>query len=139
VTEVERLYLEIITPERLMVGQEVDMVEAPGAAGEFGVLPGHVAFLTTLDHGEIRFMAEGTTRFVATSGGFAEVLDNKVTMLVDTAEFEEEIDVERARRARERAEAALKALSFEAAEYHGLHAALIRAITRISTGSRVSQ
>jgi F-type H+-transporting ATPase subunit epsilon len=135
---VERLYLEIITPERRMVGQEVDMVEAPGSAGEFGVLPGHVAFLTTLGHGEIRYMVEGTTRFVATSGGFAEVLDNKVTMLVDTAEFEEEIDVERARRARERAELALKALSFDAVEYNSLHAALIRAITRISTGSRAS-
>jgi F-type H+-transporting ATPase subunit epsilon len=135
---VERLYLEIITPERRMVGQEVDMVEAPGSAGEFGVLPGHVAFLTTLGHGEIRYMSEGTTRFIATSGGFTEVLDNKVTMLVDTAEFEEEIDLERARRARERAELALKALSFETAEYQGLHAALIRAITRISTGSRVS-
>ena len=114
------------------------MVEAPGTAGEFGVLPGHVAFLTTLGHGEIRYMIDGLTRFVATSGGFAEVLDNRVTMLVDTAEFEEEIDVERARRARERAEQALKALSFDAVEYHTLEAALVRAITRISTASRVN-
>jgi len=121
-----------------MVSEEVDMVEAPGTAGEFGVLPGHVAFLTTLGHGEIRYMIDGLTRFVATSGGFAEVLDNRVTMLVDTAEFEEEIDVERARRARERAEQALKALSFDAVEYHTLEAALVRAITRISTASRVN-
>lgn len=119
-----------------MVGQEVDMVEAPGSAGEFGVLPGHVAFLTTLGHGEIRYMTEGTTRFVATSGGFAEVLENKVTMLVETAEFEEEIDLDRARRARERAEQALKSLSLDSVEYHSLHVALLRAITRISTGSR---
>jgi F-type H+-transporting ATPase subunit epsilon len=139
VNDVERLYLEIITPERLMVGQEVDMVEAPGASGEFGVLPGHVAFLTTLEHGEIRFVTDGSARFVATSGGFAEVLDNKVTVLVDTAEFGEEIDLERARRARERAESALKTLSFDQAEYHPLHAALMRAITRISTGSRIGQ
>ena len=132
----ERLYLEIISPERLVVGQEVDMVEAPGTAGEFGVLPGHVAFLTTLEHGEIRFTADGTTRFVATSGGFAEVLDNKVTMLVDTAEFEQEIDLDRAHRARERAEAALKALSFDHAEYLKFQTALIRAITRISTASK---
>ena len=135
----ELLDLEIATPERLMVAQEVDMVEAPGSAGEFGVLPGHVAFFTTLDHGEIRFMADGTTRFVATSGGFAEVLDNKVTILADTAEFEEEIDLERARKARERAEAALKALSFDQAEYLAFQTALMRAITRISTGSRASQ
>jgi F-type H+-transporting ATPase subunit epsilon len=133
---VDRLYLEVVTPDRLMVGQEVDMVEAPGTAGEFGVLPGHVAFLTTLEHGEIRFMVDGATRFVATSGGFAEVVDNKVTMLVDTAEFEEEIDLERANRARERAEAALKALSFDQAEYMNFQAALMRAITRISTGAK---
>jgi len=139
VNDVERLYLEIITPERLMVGQEVDMVEAPGGSGEFGVLPGHAAFLTTLEHGEIRFMAGGATRFVATSGGFAEVLDNKVTMLVDTAEFEQEIDIDRARRARERAELALKSLSFDETEYHQLHTALMRAITRISTGSKIGQ
>jgi len=136
---VERLYLEIITPERLMIGQEVDMVEAPGTSGEFGVLPGHAAFLTTLEHGEIRFMTDGTTRFIATSGGFAEVLDNKVTVLVDTAEFEEEIDLERARKARERAESALRALSSDEVEYRSLHAALTRAITRISTGSRTGQ
>jgi F-type H+-transporting ATPase subunit epsilon len=139
VNDVERLYLEVITPERLMVGQEVDMVEAPGTAGEFGVLPGHAAFLTTLEHGEIRFMVDGTTRFAATSGGFAEVLNNKVTMLVDTAEFGEEIDLERAHRARERAEAALRALAFDEAEYQSLHTALMRAITRISTGSRAGQ
>jgi F-type H+-transporting ATPase subunit epsilon len=136
VSDVDRLYIEIATPERLMVGQEVDMVEAPGTAGEFGVLPGHVAFLTTLEHGEIRFMVDGATRFVATSGGFAEVVDNKVTMLVDTAEFEEEIDLERAHRARERAEAALRALSFDQAEYMNFQAALMRAITRISTGTK---
>lgn len=135
----ERLYLEIVTPERLMVGQEVDMVEAPGTSGEFGVLPGHVAFLTTLEYGEIRFVTDGTARFVATSGGFAEVLDNKVTVLVDTAEFEEEIDLERARKAKERAESALKTLSSDEAGYLNLHAALMRAITRISTGSRTGQ
>jgi F-type H+-transporting ATPase subunit epsilon len=139
VNDVERLYLEVITPERLMVGQEVDMVEAPGTAGEFGVLPGHAAFLTTLEPGEIRFTVDGATRFAATSGGFAEVLDNKVTMLVDTAEFGEEIDLDRAHRARERAEAALRVLSFDQAEYQSLHTALMRAITRISTGSRAGQ
>jgi F-type H+-transporting ATPase subunit epsilon len=132
----ERLYLEIVTPQRLLVGREVDIVEAPGTAGEFGILPGHVPFLTTLEHGEVRFTIEGKSRFLATSGGFAEVVDNKVTMLLDTAEFEEEIDVERAQRARERAEAALRNLSFEESEYQKLHTALMRAITRISTASR---
>jgi F-type H+-transporting ATPase subunit epsilon len=139
VSDVERLYLEIATPERLMVAKEVDMVEAPGAAGEFGVLPGHVAFFTALDYGEIRYMVDGATRFVSTSGGFAEVLENRMTILADTAEFEEEIDLERARRAKERAEAALKALSVDQAEYLAFQAALMRAITRISTGARAGQ
>ena len=132
----EKLYLEIITPERVMIRQDVDTVEAPGTAGEFGVLPGHVAFLSTLEHGEIRFIADGGTRFIATSGGFAEVLENRVTFLLDTAEFAEEVDVMRARSARERAEARLKGISFEQEEYHTFQAALMRAITRISVASK---
>ena len=132
----EKLYLEIITPERVLTRQDVDMVEAPGAAGEFGVLPGHVAFLSTLDHGEVRFMADGNTRFIATSGGFAEVLENRVTLLLDTAEFGEEVDVARAQKARERAEAGLSRLSFEDEEFRSFQAALMRAITRISVASK---
>jgi len=133
---VERLRVEIATPERVMLDEEVDMLEAPGALGEFGVLLGHVAFLTTLRHGEIRLFNQGRTRFIATSGGFAEVVDDKITLLLDTAEFAEEIDLDRAHRARERAESALKGLTFEHAEYHALEAALLRAITRISTAAR---
>ena len=131
--------MEIATPERVMLEAEVDMIEAPGSSGEFGVLPGHVAFLTTLRHGEIRLMGDGRTRFIATSGGFAEVVDDKVTLLLDTAEFGEEIDLARAQRAKERAEAALKGLTFEHGEYQALEAALLRAITRISTASRNEQ
>ena len=135
----EKLYLEIITPERVMIRQDVDTVEAPGTAGEFGVLPGHVAFLSTLEHGEIRFIADGGTRFIATSGGFAEVLENRVTFLLDTAEFAEEVDVTRARRAKERAEGGLKGLSLEQEEYHHFQAALMRAITRISVASKTGE
>jgi F-type H+-transporting ATPase subunit epsilon len=133
---VERLRVEIATPERVMLDEEADMFEAPGAAGEFGVLPGHVPFLTTLRHGEIRLLTQGRTRFIATSGGFAEVVDDKVTLLLDTAEFAEDIDLDRAHRARDRAESALKGLTFEHVEYQTLEAALLRAITRISTAAR---
>ncbi len=132
----EKLYLEIITPERVLIRQDVDMVEAPGTGGEFGVLPGHVAFLSTLEHGEIRLITDGGTRFIATSGGFAEVLENRVTFLLDTAEFAEEVDVTRAHSARERAEARLKEISFDEEEYHIFQAALMRAITRISVASK---
>ena len=132
----ERLHLEIVTPERVLVRKDVDMVEAPGATGEFGVLPGHAAFLSTLEHGEIRVMADGATRFIATSGGFAEVHENNVVFLLDTGEFAEEVDLARAQKAKERAEAALKGLSLEQEEYYVLQAALMRAITRISVASR---
>ena len=132
----EKFSLEIITPERVMVRQDVDMVEAPGTAGEFGVLPGHVAFLSTLEHGEIRFMVDGAARFIATSGGFVEVLENNVVFLLDTAEFAEEVDVMRAERAKERAEARLKGLSLEQQEYDAFQTALMRAITRISVAAK---
>ena len=104
------------------------MVEAPGTAGEFGVLPGHVAFLSTLDHGEVRFSTEagrGLSRRAA-------VLPKSGTtrcFLLDTAEFGEEIDLARAHRARERAETGLKGLTFEQEEYEALQTALMRAIT----------
>ncbi|MGA3173162.1 MAG: F0F1 ATP synthase subunit epsilon [Syntrophorhabdales bacterium] len=135
----EKLRLEIITPERVMVSQDANLVEAPGALGEFGVLPGHVTFLSTLNHGEVRYTFEGRTRFIATSGGFAEVRDDRVLLLLDTAEFGEEIDLVRAQRAKERAETALRELSPEEEEYEVLQAALFRAVTRISTASKTAQ
>jgi F-type H+-transporting ATPase subunit epsilon len=104
VIKVGLLHFEVITPERVMVTEDVDMVEAHGALGEFGILPGHINFLTSIVPGEVRYMTDGKTRHIATSGGFAEVVSDKVTFLLETAEFAEEIDVERARRARERAE-----------------------------------
>ncbi len=132
----EKLHLEIITPEKLLVREDADIVEAPGAAGEFGVLPGHVPFLSTLDHGEVRFSIGGRTRFIATSGGFAEIRDDKVLLLLDTAEFGEEIDLARAHRARERAETALRGLTFEQEEYEILQKDLRRALARITTASK---
>ncbi len=130
------LNLEIITPERTLVKEDVDMVEARGINGEFGVLPGHTQFLTKLDIGEIRYMKNGVTYHLAASGGYAEVVEDKVTMLVDTAESAEDIDVERAKRAMERAEAALKTTSYDHAEYLMYELALFRAIARISVASK---
>ena len=131
-----RLNLEIITPERVMVRQEVDIVEAPGTLGEFGVLPGHTTFLSTLDSGEVRFQAGGATRCMATSGGYAEVFEDKVTLLLDTAEFSEEIDLSRAKKAMARAESALQGLSMDDKEYSLSEAALRRAVARISAASK---
>ncbi len=132
------LHLEVITPERVMVSEDVDMVEAPGALGEFGVLPGHITFLTSIVPGEVRYMTGNDTRYLATSGGFAEVVNDKVTFLLQTAEFAQEIDVDRAKRAKERAESSLAGLSSDDNDYKLFEAALQRAITRISTASKVS-
>jgi F-type H+-transporting ATPase subunit epsilon len=130
------LNLEIITPEQTVVKEEVDMVEAKGANGEFGILPGHTQFLTTLEIGEIRYMKGGVTTHLSASNGFAEVVEDKVVMLLDTAEPAEEIDIERAKRALERAEAALKTVSFDHAEYLMYEMALYRAVARISVASK---
>ena len=132
----EKLHLEIITPDRVMVNEDVDMVEARGALGDFGVLPGHTTFLTTIVPCEARFMAEGKTRHFSAGGGFAEVKNNEVTMLLDAAEFPEEVDLERAKRALQRAETTLKELSSDDKEYRVFEAALLRAITRISTAEK---
>ena len=132
----EKLHLEIITPDRVMVSEDVDMLEARGALGDFGVLPGHTTFLTTIVPCEVRFMTEGKTRQLSAGGGFAEVNDNGVTMLLDAAEFPEEVDLERAKRALQRAETALKEFSSEDKEYRVFEAALLRAIARISTAEK---
>lgn len=132
------LHLEVITPERVMVTEDVDMVEAHGALGEFGVLPGHINFLTSIVPGEVRYMTGSNTRHLATSGGFAEVVSDKVTFLLETAEFAEEINVDRARKAKERAESALRDLSSDDKDYKLLELALLRAIARISTASKLS-
>ena len=131
-----KMHLEVVTPERVVLSEDVDMFEARGTLGEFGVLPGHVTFLTTVEPGEIRIFNEGRTRFLATGGGFAEVVNDKITLLLNSAEFPEEIDVERAYRAKERAEEALREIGFDQREYLMFEAALLRAIARIGVASR---
>jgi len=133
---VDSLSFEIITPERVVISDTAEMVEARGSLGEFGVLPGHIRYLTTIEIGEIRYTKDGSVRYLATSGGFAEVFDDKVTLLVDTAEFAEEIDIDRAKRAKDRAEANLKETSEEDAEYRQYEFALMRAITRIGAAEK---
>jgi F-type H+-transporting ATPase subunit epsilon len=134
---VTMLNFEIITPEKLLVQEEADMVEATGELGEFGILPGHIKFLTTIGIGEVRYMKGGKTKHIAVSGGFGEIIEDKVTFLVETAEFAEEIDLERAKRAKERAESMLKDMSTDSADDMRLYElALERAISRISAASK---
>ena len=99
-----RLLLEVVTPDKLLVSQQVDEVIAPGAEGEFGVLPGHAHFLTTLRIGELRYRIGEQQHYMSVLWGFAEVTPAKVTVLAEIAEKAEDIDVERAQAAVEKAE-----------------------------------
>jgi F-type H+-transporting ATPase subunit epsilon len=82
----EKLFLEVVTPEKAVVSEEVQIVVAPGSEGEFGVLKGHTTFLTSLKSGALRFKtASGTEKKLLIEGGFAEVLPDKVTVLADSA------------------------------------------------------
>ncbi|MBF0203610.1 MAG: F0F1 ATP synthase subunit epsilon [Desulfamplus sp.] len=101
----ENIFLEVVTPSKTVVSEEAQVVVAPGSEGEFGVLKGHTTFLTSLKLGTLRYKdSSGKERVVFISGGFAEVLPNKVTVLAESAERRKDIDAERARLAKERAE-----------------------------------
>jgi F-type H+-transporting ATPase subunit epsilon len=101
----ENIHLEVVTPEKIVVSEEVQIVASPGSLGEFGVLSGHTPFLTTLKTGIIRYAdANGKEQYVFVSGGFAEALPDKVTVLAESAEKRSDIDLERAREALARAE-----------------------------------
>ena len=99
-----KLLFDIVTAERLVSSEEVDVLVAPGIDGELAILPHHVPLLTVLKPGEIRVVNGGEERSIAVSGGFLEVIGDKVTVLADSAEHGEEIDLERAEAALKRAE-----------------------------------
>jgi F-type H+-transporting ATPase subunit epsilon len=124
--------LELVTPERLLVSEEVDEVIASGYEGEFGVLPEHTQYLAILSIGVLRYRKGDEVRKVAVGGGFAEVTPDRVVILADVAEKAEEIDVDRARKAHERAEGAIRDLSMDDVSYYKLRGALLRAIARMS-------
>ena len=131
----EKLFLEVVTPQKSIVSEEVEIVMAPGSEGEFGALKGHTTFLTSLKVGTLRFKdAKGKERFLFINGGFAEVLPDKVTILAESAERRQDIDVDRAIKAKERAE---QRLSAKAADTDLVRAevALKRAVHRLKLKS----
>jgi F-type H+-transporting ATPase subunit epsilon len=132
----ERLTLELATPTRLVVSAEVDEVVAPGSEGYFGVLPGHAPLLATLGVGEVTYRIGRDEHHVAVSGGFAEVRNDKVIILADSAETPADIDRTRAERARDRAEGRLSGRNQEEIDYARAAAALARAVTRLQVASR---
>jgi F-type H+-transporting ATPase subunit epsilon len=126
--------LELVTPERLVLSEEVDEVVLPGYEGEFGVLPGHTQYLAILNIGMLWYRKGSAVTKIALGGGFAEVNHDRVVVMAETAERAGEIDVERAQRARDRAEASLKELSMDDETYSKAQAALQRALVRMATG-----
>jgi len=131
-----KILLEIVTPDRLVVSTEAEVVVCPGVEGQFGVLYGHVPFLSALEIGEMYYRDAGKTEYLAVSGGFAEVTGTKVTVVAEAAEFGREIDVERAKRARERAEKRLAMAKTEAIDWARAEAALRRAMARLKVAAR---
>jgi F-type H+-transporting ATPase subunit epsilon len=103
--------LEIVTPYGLVVSSKVEEAYIPGSQGDFGVLPGHIPFLTSLRIGELHYRRDKEVHFLAINRGFAEVTPTRTTILTDTAEPAEEIDTERAQTAKIRAEEKLKGLA----------------------------
>ena len=132
----EKLQLELVTPYRKVLSEEVDEISAPGAIGEFGLLPGHTPMLTTLKIGELSYKQGSENFHVAVNWGYVEVEGDKVTVLVETAEPADEIDLERAKEALGRAEEALKKLAPEEKDFKIMEAALERAMIRIQVAGR---
>ena len=129
----ENIRLEVVTPEKEVVNEPVQIVMAPGSLGEFGVLSGHTPFMTSLHTGGIHYRDEaGKDLYVFVSGGFAEALPDKVTVLAESAEKMEDIDPERAKEAMARAEKRLaEDRAKEKVDVARAKAALERAVMRI--------
>jgi len=131
-----KLLLEVVTPEGLLLREEVDHVQAPGELGYFGVLPGHTPFLTTLGLGVIRYDQGKEQKHLTCFWGFCEVLPDRVNILAELGERAETIDPDRAEAAKRRAEEQLKMIRDEAG-YQEAHLAYIRAVTRLAVARRV--
>lgn len=129
--------VEIVTPEKIVVETRAKILVAPGSYGEFGVLPGHTPFLTSLKTGTLKYTnAEGIDRQVFIKEGFVEVLPDKVTVLAEVAERRRNIDLERAEAAYQRAAERMHHVEDKDIDHERAHAALIRASVRISMAKR---
>ncbi len=133
----DSISLRVVTPVRLVLEEQVDELTAPGPLGQLGILPDHAALMTTLDVGQLSYRKSGANSVITLTGGYAEVLDNVVTVLADAAEFPNEIDTARAENARARAERTLG--DRDNADEEALvaaEAALKRALLRLETAGQ---
>lgn len=132
----DKIQLDVVTPERGVVSEAVEELILPGSEGYLGVRPGHAPLLTTLKVGTIEYRKEREVFRLAVSWGFAEVLPDRVAILTETAEKAEEIDVDRARSAKERAERRLRHPDPDT-DFRRAQVALEKALIRIQVASRV--
>ena len=130
------LTFELVTPERAIVREAVDEVQVPGAGGYFGVLPGHTPLLATLQVGELWFRQGSERFFVSVAYGFAEVLPDRVTVLAQVAERAEEVDVDRAEAAQQRAQARLGGRAADI-DVERARIALLKSLVRLRVASKV--
>jgi F-type H+-transporting ATPase subunit epsilon len=131
----EKLTLEVVTPEGLLLREDVDDVVAPGENGYFGVRPGHTPLLSTLGAGEISYGRGGQRFHMTCFWGFCEVLPDKVNILAEIGERAEDIDLQRAEAALQNAQARLKALKDESG-FEQAHDDYVKALTRLSVGRK---
>ena len=132
----DELMLEIVTPEKMAFSGKVEEVTIPGTEGEFGVLRGHEALLSSVDIGQLNFTRNNKKIYYAVNTGYAEVTGSKVTILIETAERADQIDVTRARRAKDNAEARLEKIAKDSEEFEKARVALMRAIVRLSIAEK---
>ncbi len=131
-----KLYCEVVTPEKIVYADEVDMVVASGVDGEFGILPLHTPLISMLKVGELRVKKGDAYDYIAVHGGYLEVLEDKVTVLTEAAELASQIDVERARQAKERAEKKLAEEGLSAEDLEKAQKSLEKALLRLKISSR---
>jgi F-type H+-transporting ATPase subunit epsilon len=130
-----KLTLEIVTPERSLVSEQVDEVQLPGSEGYFGVLPGHTPLLATLQVGELWYRVGQEKHFLAVAFGFAEVLPDRVTVLAQIAERPEDIDVSRAEAARKRAEERIARPLLDV-DFERARIAMMKSLIRLQVAAR---
>jgi F-type H+-transporting ATPase subunit epsilon len=133
----EKIKLYIVTPDRQVLSESVDELQIPGRGGYLGILPGHAPLISELTVGEISYRQGIHTSYLAVSWGYAEVLPDQVTLLAETAEKAEEIDVERALDSKSRAEKRLARITDQDIDFKRAQLSLQRAVIRIQVAKHI--
>lgn len=134
-----QLQLEVVTPERRLLSEQVNSVTVPGRGGELGILPGHAALISELQTGVLSYNEDGTTFQLHVSGGFVEVNGDRVSVLAEIAERPEEIDAARARLSREHTEKQLSSWSGTEEGFEKARAKLERSIVRLQLANHAGK